>query len=91
MGDERDNENQVNYFVHAACTTEDAKRYVSELIGDCEARAPGKDGKQGRPYFHYFLSMTEAEAAMEFYQVEQLPIQDRERDLLERMGLDGRA
>jgi len=35
--------------------------------------------------------MTEAEAAMEFYQVEQLPIQDRERDLLERMGLDGRA
>jgi hypothetical protein len=35
--------------------------------------------------------MSTGEAEFEFIQLSQLPIQYRERDLIERMGLDGRA
>jgi hypothetical protein len=74
------------------CTTEQAKRYVEALLGEAELRTPGESvGRQGRPYFHYFLGMSTGEAEFEFIQLSQLPIQYRERDLIERMGLDGRA
>ncbi len=72
------------------CTTWDAKRYVKELLGDEELRAPGATaGKLGKPYFHFFLGLSNVGAEFEFTQLAQLPIQDRERDLIERMNVDG--
>ena len=71
---------------------ETAKRYVEELLGDGELKAPPASGQRvGKPYFHYFASMDEFSARSEFEQVKQLPIQHRERDLIERLGLDGRV
>lgn len=68
------------------CTTQEAKRYVAELIGDAEARAPGK---RGRPYFHYFLSMSAVWAKVEFHQIKQLPEGMRMDDLRYRMDVEG--
>lgn len=76
----------------SGCTTEAAKGFVFMLIGDAEATAPGpKAGRPGRPYFHHFASMDALSARLEYEQVKQLPLHDRERDLIERMGLDGRS
>jgi len=68
------------------CATHEAKRYVERLLGDAEARAPGK---RGRPYFHYFLQMSAAEAKLEFLQIEQLPEGYHMDDLRYRMDVEG--
>ena len=70
-------------------TSERAKEIVDRLIGDGEARAPHPSDprKPGKPYFHFFCSLSEEEAREEARQVAQLPEGDRERDLMERMGL----
>lgn len=70
------------------CTTRDAKRYVAELTGDPEAKAPARNDK-GRPYVHYFLKMSAAEAEFEFHQVKQLPEGYRMDDLRYRMDVEG--
>ncbi len=42
-------------------------------------------------YVGWFAPQKRSEAISEYRQLEQLPLGDRERDLWERMGLDGRA
>ena len=76
----------VNDSLASLCRTRDAKHYVAELIDDAEART---EGNRGRPYFHYFLQMSAAEAAMEFYQIKQLPEGYRMDDLRYRMSVEG--
>lgn len=77
----------------AECITNDvAKGYVGALLGDGEARAPGRTpGRMGKPYFMFFIAMDALSARVEYEQIWQLPEHMRERDLMERMGLDGRV
>lgn len=73
-------------------TNEQARAYVEELLGDGDATAPPSPGQRaGKPYFHYFAGLSEESARAEFLQVKQLPEHYRERDLIERLGLDGRV
>ena len=84
---------EADYVEWASRTPNDvAKFYVAMLIGDGEAVSPPAKGqRRGRPYFHYFANLDEVSSRLEYEQVKQLPEHMRERDLMERMGLDGRA
>ena len=57
------------------------------LLGDEDAASP----VSGTPVHSYFSAMSLGDAIEEFDQVYRLGEGDRMRDLLERMGEDGRA
>ncbi len=64
-----------------------ARTMTRLLLGDEAAVLP----TSSTPVHTYFATMTLADALDEFGYVYQLPEGDRMRDLLERMGEDGRA
>ncbi len=63
-----------------------AKVFVKTLIGDGDWETPS-----GTPIYSYFATLDLAGAHEAYDELHQLPEGDRLRDLMERLGEDGRA
>ena len=64
---------------------------MTELLGVEAARKACDELGLDREYVGWFAPQSRRYAIEEYRQLMQLPVGDRERDLWERMGLDGRA
>lgn len=63
-----------------------ARAIVKSLVGERDWETPG-----GIPAYSYFAAMDLGSALAEYDQIHDLPEGDRMRDLMERLGEDGRA
>jgi hypothetical protein len=63
-----------------------ARVYVRALLGDGDWETP-----TGTPAYSYFATMDYREAMEAYEQIHQLPEGQRMRDLMERLGEDGRV
>ncbi len=63
-----------------------ARVFVKALLGDGEWETPS-----GTPVYSHFCTMSLEDAHHEYEQLHQLSEGDRLRDLMERLGEDGRA
>jgi len=63
-----------------------ARIFTDALLGDKEAQTPS-----GTPVYSYFATLDLQGAHRAYEQVYELPEGDRLRDLMERLGEDGRA
>ena len=71
------------------CTPAVARAILDDLIGDPDAIAG--HGASAVPLYTYFTLGTIGDALRSRKEIQQLPEHDRMRDIVERLGLDGRA